>query len=141
MHSQLPGVGFEQSALDAVTQWRFHPAEEGGAPVDSTTYIKLNYRTPDPSFFAGGGGYSTLVPVWDQRAFDALVRQRNETRALQLPERPTLRSSSAQYKSAHIPGTRMVDKRKIAEPQKLRDATYVRSDKNKKLNVKSKKRR
>jgi TonB family protein len=141
VHSRVPGMGFEQSALDAVSRWRFRPAEEGGEPVDSTAYITLNYRTPDPSYFTRGGGYSTLVSVPDYQALDALVRQRNETHSLQLPRRPTLRSSAALYQNAHIRGTRMVDKRKISKPQTLRDANYVRTPKNKSVTVKSKKRR
>jgi TonB family protein len=39
-----PGVGLEQSALDAVRRWRYKPATRDGQPVDARLIITLTYR-------------------------------------------------------------------------------------------------
>lgn len=38
-----PKVGFEDAAVDAVSQWRFEPGLEHGEPVDVTTRLRLNF--------------------------------------------------------------------------------------------------
>jgi protein TonB len=37
---------FQQSAVDAVKQWRYKPAHLDGEPVESTAEITLNFSTP-----------------------------------------------------------------------------------------------
>jgi len=42
----VPGVGFEVAAEEAVRQWRFKPATQGGAPVSAVTYVRMAILPP-----------------------------------------------------------------------------------------------
>ncbi len=39
-----PGLGLEQKAIDAVTQWRFRPGYQDGKPVVTGATIEVNFR-------------------------------------------------------------------------------------------------
>ena len=39
-----PGLGLDIKALEAVAQWRFHPALRGGQPVATTAMIELHFH-------------------------------------------------------------------------------------------------
>jgi len=41
---QSPGLGLEQKAIDAVTQWRFRPGYQDGKPVVTTATVEVNFR-------------------------------------------------------------------------------------------------
>lgn len=41
---ETPGLGLEQKALEAVSQWRFRPAQRGGAPLVSTARIEVHFH-------------------------------------------------------------------------------------------------
>jgi len=49
LDSSAANMGFEQAALDAVTQWQFEPARQGGSTVDSFTEIQLRFNPPSRS--------------------------------------------------------------------------------------------
>ncbi len=38
------GLGLDQNGLDAISQWRFQPAEKDGAPVTVSATIEVNWR-------------------------------------------------------------------------------------------------
>ena len=38
------GIGLEESALKALSEWKFEPAAFNGTPVNSTAYIEFNFR-------------------------------------------------------------------------------------------------
>ncbi|MBN1433664.1 TonB family protein, partial [Candidatus Fermentibacterales bacterium] len=40
------GLGCGQAALDAVYQWRFSPATQGGVPLESTTSVSMRFYLP-----------------------------------------------------------------------------------------------
>lgn len=42
--SSRPGVGLEQSALAAVSRWRYKPATRDGEPVDARLTITVTFR-------------------------------------------------------------------------------------------------
>jgi len=44
LDSDHPNLGFETAAADALRQWRFEPAVQGGAAVDSYTMVRLHFR-------------------------------------------------------------------------------------------------
>ena len=44
--ASVEGLGFEDSARDAVKAWRFHPALENDLPIDSVTVIRLTFTPP-----------------------------------------------------------------------------------------------
>lgn len=46
LNSTAMGLGFEQSAEDAVRSWRFHPALQDGEPVESVTMVHLTFEPP-----------------------------------------------------------------------------------------------
>lgn len=46
LNSTAIGLGFEQSASDAVRTWRFHPALQDGEPVESVTMVHLTFAPP-----------------------------------------------------------------------------------------------
>lgn len=48
-----PRLGFEKAAVDAVRQWEFQPAALKGEAVESTTLIRVSFRSPR----ANQGGY------------------------------------------------------------------------------------
>jgi iron complex outermembrane receptor protein len=37
---------FDQSAIDSVRQWRFHPATKGGKPIEVTVTLQVAFRAP-----------------------------------------------------------------------------------------------
>jgi periplasmic protein TonB len=41
---QTPGLGLEQKAIDAVTQWRFRPGYQDGKPVITGATVEVNFR-------------------------------------------------------------------------------------------------
>ena len=41
---QSPGLGLEQKAIDAVTQWRFRPGYQDGKPVVTSATVEVNFR-------------------------------------------------------------------------------------------------
>jgi periplasmic protein TonB len=41
---QGPGLGLEQKAIDAVTQWRFRPGYQDGKPVVTGATVEVNFR-------------------------------------------------------------------------------------------------
>jgi periplasmic protein TonB len=41
---QSPGLGLEQKAIDAVTQWRFRPGYQDGKPVVTGATVQVNFR-------------------------------------------------------------------------------------------------
>jgi protein TonB len=41
---QSPGLGLEQKAIDAVTQWRFRPGYQDGKPVVTGATVEVNFR-------------------------------------------------------------------------------------------------
>jgi len=49
-----PNVGFEESALAAVKRWKFSPATKDGQPVDSYTFVHMQFSPPSGRM--GGGG-------------------------------------------------------------------------------------
>jgi len=46
LDSTASNMGFEQAALDAVTQWQFEPARQGNSVVESFTEIQLRFNPP-----------------------------------------------------------------------------------------------
>jgi TonB family protein len=43
------GSGLDESAIEAVKQWRFKPGEKHGEPVVMRATIQVNFRLDDPS--------------------------------------------------------------------------------------------
>jgi protein TonB len=41
---QSPGLGLEQKAIEAVTQWRFRPGYQDGKPVVTGATVEVNFR-------------------------------------------------------------------------------------------------
>lgn len=41
---QSPGLGLDQKAIDAVTQWRFRPGYQDGKPVVTGATVEVNFR-------------------------------------------------------------------------------------------------
>lgn len=41
------GYGFAQAAVEAVYDWRFQPATQGGEPVEATKAVTITYNPPD----------------------------------------------------------------------------------------------
>src|SRR5205823_643487 len=39
-----PGLGLDQKAIEAVAQWRFRPALQGGKAVASSARVEVNFR-------------------------------------------------------------------------------------------------
>jgi periplasmic protein TonB len=39
-----PGLGLDQKAIEAVAQWRFRPASQGGKPVASSARVEVNFH-------------------------------------------------------------------------------------------------
>ena len=37
-------MDYDQSAMDAVRQWRFSPAKKDGAPIEVQTHISIHYE-------------------------------------------------------------------------------------------------
>ena len=65
LDSSASNMGFEQAALDAVSQWQFEPARQGDSAVDSFTEIQLRFNPPSrnsrgfvASAFGAPGGSS-----------------------------------------------------------------------------------
>jgi TonB family protein len=59
LDSTASNMGFEQAALDAVTQWQFEPARKGDSVVGSYTEIRLSFNPPTRNsrgFVASGFG-------------------------------------------------------------------------------------
>lgn len=48
-----PNMGFEESALSAVSKWRFEPATKDGAPVDSYALVHLYFAPPSGQLSSG----------------------------------------------------------------------------------------
>ena len=46
LDSSAANMGFEEAALDAVSQWQFEPARQGDSAVDSYTDIRLRFNPP-----------------------------------------------------------------------------------------------
>jgi TonB family protein len=46
LDASVSDLGFEQSAADAVKQWRFHPALEDGRPIETVTLVRLTFDPP-----------------------------------------------------------------------------------------------
>jgi TonB family protein len=44
--ASVPEKGFEQSATDAVKNWRFHPALKDGEPIETATLVRLSFSPP-----------------------------------------------------------------------------------------------
>jgi protein TonB len=42
-----PRRTFDSAARDAVRRWRFEPATQGGAPIASTSRVRLEFRLKD----------------------------------------------------------------------------------------------
>ena len=75
LDSTASNMGFEQAALDAVTQWQFEPARRGDSVVQSSTEIQLRFNPPSrgsrgfvASAFGGpavmsGGAASAALPM------------------------------------------------------------------------------
>ena len=62
LDSSASNMGFEQAALDAVSQWQFEPARKGDSAVNSYTEIQLRFNPPtrgSSGFVASGFGVST----------------------------------------------------------------------------------
>ena len=61
--SSHSGLGLEEASLDAVTQWRFHPARTDGSPVRQTVIIELHYShgRPQPRSGDPAGADAKLV--------------------------------------------------------------------------------
>ena len=69
LDTSASNMGFEQAALDAVSQWKFEPARKGDAAVESFTEIQLRFNPPSrtsrglvASAFGAPGG-SAAGPV------------------------------------------------------------------------------
>jgi protein TonB len=43
LRSSQPGVGFEDAAIEAVAQWRYEPATQGGRPVEVYFTIVVDF--------------------------------------------------------------------------------------------------
>ena len=76
LDSSATNMGFEQAALDAISQWQFEPARKGDTAVHSFTEIQLRFNPPSrnsrgfvASAFGGGprissaGAVSTALPM------------------------------------------------------------------------------
>ena len=46
LNSSRKSMGFEDAAIDAVSQWRFEPARKDDAAVDSYTWVRLRFNPP-----------------------------------------------------------------------------------------------
>ena len=43
IHASRPGVGFEQAAINAVSQWRYKPATKNGVPVNVRLLVSQSW--------------------------------------------------------------------------------------------------
>ena len=62
LDSSASNMGFEQAALDAVSQWQFEPARKGDSAVNSSTEIHLRFNPPtrgSRGFVASGFGMAS----------------------------------------------------------------------------------
>lgn len=55
LSARHPGLGFEESALEAVLQWQYRPALAGEMPVHSYHVVRLNFRAPGVTRGANAG--------------------------------------------------------------------------------------
>jgi len=65
MQCSRPGLGFEESAIEAVKQWRYEPARQGGKPVDVFLVVNVDFNFgsrsgDDRGEKNGGSGQSAI---------------------------------------------------------------------------------
>ncbi|MCP3981296.1 MAG: energy transducer TonB [bacterium] len=80
--SDLPRLGFEESAARAVMRWRYKPAKQRGTRVDSYALVQMHFRKPigyegQQQPLGSGGVHTVGLPIYEKQPVGGTVATRS----------------------------------------------------------------